>query len=76
LQAESWPAIRDSVAVNESKAFGRMLEELGQRWNSAPLITYAHVLLSHAEQYAVADLEKHLLDFGRLVDQLDQSPQV
>jgi response regulator RpfG family c-di-GMP phosphodiesterase len=71
LKVENWPAIRDSVAVNESKAFGRKLEELGQRWGSAPLVTYAQILVNHAEQYAVADLEKHLAQFGDFVERLD-----
>jgi signal transduction histidine kinase/ActR/RegA family two-component response regulator len=73
LRAETWPAIRDSVAVNESKAFGRNLEELGRKWNCPALITYAQKLVGHAEEYAVADLEKDLFEFGNLVDRLDQS---
>ena len=73
LEKETWPAIRDSVAVNECKAFGRNLEELGQRWDCPPLVTYAQILLTHAEQYAVTDLEKHLLDFGNLVNRLDHT---
>jgi signal transduction histidine kinase/CheY-like chemotaxis protein len=71
LMAEPWPAIRDSVAINESKGFGRKLEALGRRWNSPPLLAYAHTLLLHAENYATIDLEKHLREFSAFVKQLD-----
>jgi signal transduction histidine kinase/CheY-like chemotaxis protein len=71
LLVEPWPAIRDSVAVNESKAFAVGLEGLGQRWRCAPLEEYAQKLLRDAENYAVTDLEKHLGEFSALVEQLD-----
>jgi hypothetical protein len=66
-----WPDIRDSVAVNECKTFGHKLEKLALQWKCAPLAEYAVTLLTHADQYAVSDLEAHLLRFGEFVDQLD-----
>jgi signal transduction histidine kinase/CheY-like chemotaxis protein len=72
LATEPWPSIRDSVAINESKAFARELESLGQHWRCEPLIIYAHKLSSDAENYAVTDLEKHLGEFALLVEQLEQ----
>jgi CheY-like chemotaxis protein len=74
LLIEPWPAIRDSVAVNESKVFAQGLEGLGQRWRCPPLIQYAQTLLHDAENYAVTDLEKHLGEFSALVEQLAQNP--
>jgi CheY-like chemotaxis protein len=71
LLVEPWPAIRDSVAVNESKAFARGLTELGQRWRCQPLLDYAQKLLRDAENYAVTDLEKHLGEFSVLVERLE-----
>ena len=76
LLVEPWPAIRDSVAVNESKVFAQGLEGLGQRWQCEPLVRYAQKLLHDAENYAVTDLEKHLGEFAALVEQLDQGAQV
>ncbi len=67
-----WPAIRDSVAVNESRTFAEGLEDLGQRWQCEPLVSYAQKLLRDAEAYAVTDLEKHLGEFSALVEQLDR----
>ncbi len=73
LLVESWPAIRDSVAINESKAFGSELKDLGQRWECPILVNYAQKLLLDAENYAVTDLEKHLGEFTLVVEQLDQN---
>ncbi|HEY4417527.1 MAG TPA: ATP-binding protein [Verrucomicrobiae bacterium] len=70
LLVEPWPAIRDSVAVNESKAFAQKLAALGQRWQCEPLTGYAQKVLTDAENYAVMDLEKHLGEFSVLVEQL------
>jgi signal transduction histidine kinase/CheY-like chemotaxis protein len=75
LIIEPWPSIRDSVAVNESRAFAQGLEGLGQRWRCEPLVQYAQNILHDAENYAVADLEKHLGEFAALVDRLDRGPQ-
>ncbi|HEY3760585.1 MAG TPA: ATP-binding protein [Verrucomicrobiae bacterium] len=70
LLVEPWPAIRDSVAINESKEFALRLGEIGQRWRSQPVIDYSRKLLHDAENYSVADLEKHLEEFSALVEEL------
>ena len=75
LLLDPWPTIRDTVAVNESKVFAQGLEGLGQRWHCQPLVTYAQKLLQDAENYAVTELEKHLGEFGALVEQLAQNSQ-
>ena len=77
LILEPWPAIRDSVAVNESKMFAQGLEGLGRtlampnRWS-----TTRKNLLRDAENYAVTDLEKHLGEFSALVEQLDRGATI
>jgi signal transduction histidine kinase/CheY-like chemotaxis protein len=73
--AETWPSLRDSVAINESKTFARNLESLGEQWQCQPLIVYAQRLQSDAENYAVVDLEKHLGEFAALVERLGQNTQ-
>jgi signal transduction histidine kinase/FixJ family two-component response regulator len=75
LILDPWPSIRESVAVNESKVFAQGLEGLGERWQCEPLVHYAQKLLRDAENYAVTDLEKHLVEFAVLVEQFDQSSQ-
>ena len=72
LIIEPWPALRDSLAINETKVFAQGLEGLGQRWQCEPLIDYAQKLLLDAENYAVTDLEKHLGEFAALVEQFDR----
>jgi CheY-like chemotaxis protein len=75
LIIDPWPAIRDSVAVNESRVFAQGLEDFGQRWQCEPLVHYAQKLLRDAENYAVTDLEKHLGEFAALVEKLDRETQ-
>ena len=76
LLVEPWPAIRDSVAVNESKEFALGLEQLGKKWDCWPLSDYAQKLMRDAENYAVTDLEKHLGEFSVLVEQLETASRV
>jgi signal transduction histidine kinase/DNA-binding NarL/FixJ family response regulator len=68
-----WPAIRDSLAVNETKAFAVTLKTLGERWDCGPLLAYAQLLARHAETYAIVDMEKQLHEFNALVERLEQS---
>jgi CheY-like chemotaxis protein len=70
LIIEPWPSVRDSVAINETRAFAGNLLALGQQWQCLPLIDYARKLMQDAENYAVADLEKHLGEFAALVEQM------
>jgi signal transduction histidine kinase/DNA-binding response OmpR family regulator len=74
LKADEWPAICESLAVNETKAFAAALDSLGQRWNCQSLLAYAQALSRHAEDYAVVDMEKQLREFGNWVDRLEQTP--
>jgi len=70
LVVREWPAIRDTVAINETKAFARRLEALAAKWKCPPLASYARTLLAHAEEYSVSELENELPDFGPLVEKL------
>jgi signal transduction histidine kinase/CheY-like chemotaxis protein len=76
LKADEWPAICDSLAVNETKAFAITLDSLSQKWNCQALLAYAQTLARHAEDYAVVDMEKQLREFGNWVDRLEQTPPV
>jgi signal transduction histidine kinase/DNA-binding NarL/FixJ family response regulator len=71
-----WPAIRDSVAINESRIFAHTLARLGQKFQCRPLDDYAQKLLHDAENYAAIDLEKHLGEFSALVEQLNRDKQM
>jgi CheY-like chemotaxis protein len=70
LMETDWPPVRDSVAINESKAFASKIDGLGQRWQCRPLIVYARTLRRHAESYAVVDLENTLLQFSAVAGNL------
>ncbi len=65
-----WPPVRDSVAINQSKAFATKVDGLGQRWQCQPLIAYAKTIRRHADSYAVADLESTLLQFSHIAVEL------
>ena len=73
LLAEEWPAVNDSLAINECKAFAGKLDALAQQWPCQPLLAYAQSLARHAESYAVVDLEQQLQQFPAVVERLDQS---
>jgi CheY-like chemotaxis protein len=70
LMDVEWPSVRDSVAINESKAFASKLDVLGRRWSCKPLIEYARTVRRHAESYAVVDLENALLEFSNVSQDL------
>jgi signal transduction histidine kinase/CheY-like chemotaxis protein len=73
LVKEEWPALRDSLAINETLAFARKLEKIGVQANCGPLLTYARSLSNHAEAYDVEALEKHLENFPALVEEMENS---
>jgi signal transduction histidine kinase/AmiR/NasT family two-component response regulator len=68
-----WPALRDSLAINQTRAFARKLEELGDAAQCDPLITYAATLARLSDAYAVKGLERHLAEFPRLVGLIEVS---
>ena len=49
LRADEWPALRDSPAINESKAFAAKLRHLAVRWPCPPLDRYASALAQHGK---------------------------
>ncbi|HXJ73968.1 MAG TPA: ATP-binding protein, partial [Candidatus Dormibacteraeota bacterium] len=66
--AAEWPALRARMGMNEIRTFASRLEAAGQRWHCPPLVRYAMLLRRDADAYAVADLERHLEEFGRVVE--------
>jgi CheY-like chemotaxis protein/anti-sigma regulatory factor (Ser/Thr protein kinase) len=73
MTEEEWPALRDGLAINESLAFARKLEALGRKTNCRPLLKYAQSVSGHAESYAAGPLERQLLEFPALVDQIERA---
>jgi signal transduction histidine kinase/CheY-like chemotaxis protein len=75
LLADPWPALCNSMAVNETKTFACRLEILAEQWHCKPLTAYAGKLRHDAETYAVSDLEKHLGEFSALVETFAQNKE-
>jgi len=73
LAREEWPTLRDTLAINETLAFARRLEQLGARVNYGPLLAYARSLSGDAEAYNVESLEKRLEEFPTFVEQMEGS---
>jgi CheY-like chemotaxis protein len=71
-QAE-WPALRESLAINETVAFARKLRSLGARSRLAALVRYAGDLETAAEAYSVAELERRLAEFPKVAQSVEQS---
>ncbi|HXC35936.1 MAG TPA: ATP-binding protein [Candidatus Acidoferrales bacterium] len=75
LLDDPWPALCNSMAVNETKTFACRLEILGEQWHCMPLTAYAGKLRHDAETYAVNDLEKHLGEFAVLIATFAQNKE-
>jgi signal transduction histidine kinase/DNA-binding response OmpR family regulator len=70
-EATEWPKLRDSLAVNETRAFAHDLFTLGQAARCAPLTTYAAALTTFADAYAIGQMEGHLAAFPKLVESIE-----
>jgi len=75
LEVEEWPSLRDSGAINETRAFAAKLEDLALKADSELLMTYAEVMTHYADSYAVDALEKHLQQFPSLIKRVEQSSE-
>lgn len=72
-EADVWPALRDSLAVNETRAFAHKLFLLGQAAQCAPLVKYAATLTTFADSYAIGQMEHHLAAFPKLAESIEAS---
>jgi signal transduction histidine kinase/DNA-binding response OmpR family regulator len=70
-EAIEWPKLRDSLAVNETRAFAHNLFTLGQAAHCAPLTTYAAALTTFADAYAIGQMEGHLAAFPKLAESIE-----
>ena len=62
-----WPTLRDTLAVNETRAFAHSLFTLSQAAHCSPLTTYAAALTTFADAYAIGQMERHLAAYPKLV---------
>ncbi|MGA2865055.1 MAG: ATP-binding protein [Verrucomicrobiota bacterium] len=72
-EATEWPTLRESLAVNETRAFAHKLFLLGQAAQCGPLATYAATLTTLADAYAIGQMERHLAAFPKLVESIESS---
>jgi CheY-like chemotaxis protein len=72
LEEREWPGVRDSLALNESRAFARRLETLARVSGCGALLAYSETLQRHAEACAVASLEEHLQHFPALIARVER----
>jgi CheY-like chemotaxis protein len=72
-EAAEWPKLRDSLAVNETRAFAHNLFTLGKAAQCGPLATYAAALTTFADAYAIGQMEGHLAAFPKLVESIEAS---
>jgi CheY-like chemotaxis protein len=73
LEAGEWPGLRDSLAINETRAFARKLEAMAREIYCKPLSAYAEALAHYADTYAVDALEEHLEQFRGLIERVQGS---
>ncbi|HLH54135.1 MAG TPA: ATP-binding protein [Verrucomicrobiae bacterium] len=72
-EAAHWPKLRDTLAVNETRAFARSLFTLGHAAHCPALATYAATLTTFADGYAIGQMESHLAVFPELVGLIEAS---
>jgi CheY-like chemotaxis protein len=72
-ETTEWPTLRDSLAVNETRAFAHRLFMLGQAAKCGPLTTYAATLTTFADAYAIGQMESHLAAFHELIEFIETS---
>jgi CheY-like chemotaxis protein len=70
LESQEWPGLRDSVAVNEARAFASRLENLALDADCEQLMTYAETLAHYAETYTVDALERQLHQFPAIIERI------
>jgi signal transduction histidine kinase/CheY-like chemotaxis protein len=73
LEVQEWPAVRDTLAVNETREFARRLETLARKSSCEPLLDYAQTLGHHAETYAVDSIEEQLQGFPVVIARVERS---
>jgi signal transduction histidine kinase/CheY-like chemotaxis protein len=69
--ASEWPTLRDSLAVNETRAFAHKLFLLSEAAQCGPLAAYAATLTTFTDSYAIGQMEHHLAVFPKLVESID-----
>jgi signal transduction histidine kinase/CheY-like chemotaxis protein len=72
-QTVEWPMLRESMAVNETRAFALGLFTLGQATQCSPVVSYAAALTTLADTYAIGQMETHLAAFPYLVETIEAS---
>lgn len=72
LARDEWPALCGSPGVNEVLAFARKLDALSEEHDCGSLQRYARKLAEHSEAYDVARMEERLLEFPKLIEQLEK----
>jgi signal transduction histidine kinase/DNA-binding response OmpR family regulator len=71
--ATVWLTLRDSLAVNETRAFAHQLFLLSETAQCGPLAAYAATLTTFADSYAIGRMEQHLAAFPGLVESIETS---
>jgi signal transduction histidine kinase/DNA-binding response OmpR family regulator len=72
-QSTVWPTLRDSLAVNDTRAFAHQLFLLSETAQCGPLAAYAATLSTFADSYAIGQMEQHLAEFPGLVESIETS---
>ena len=72
-EADEWPNLRDSLAINGTRAFARKLLDLAQAAQCSPLASYAATLTTFADGYAIGQMERHLAAFPKLIESIERS---
>jgi len=73
LEADAWPALRDSLAVNGTRAFAAKLRDAAQAAQCGALADYAATLSVFAEGYAISQMESQLAAFPSVIEAIEKA---
>jgi CheY-like chemotaxis protein len=70
LEVSPWPALRDNLAINDTRGFAQQLRALAYAAQCGLLTTYAATLAALADAYSIGAMEGHLAGFPKLIDSI------
>lgn len=70
MERNSWPSLKETMAMGEGLEFAKTVHRLGEKSNCRPVTEYGQALWSAVEHFKIFEMESQLAAFPKLVSQL------